>query len=264
MARLTKGSVKDWLAWAYLQELPKLESGWRPGGEIRPRPAGYGNGFDSVSRYGDLLARVDAGDLVNYYGIVPDLTAPGEPDPLALTIADLVGQLDDQDWRLADGWVPRHSSGEPVSFGAHYDGAMKRALDLANRRKVSMLVKGVACGAPAPGGFVGPFKEKPVMENGRPAWFMLSEVGEVGIDGVERFRSVEVDGWSKRGMRPYKGAYTKTRLVPDPVGDVAACIESVRLAASLHMLEEWLQPYVGSDRLIGQNSNRAGVLREAA
>jgi len=246
-------SVVGWLSWAYRVELPKLDASWEPGGN-RPRPAGFGNGFSAVSRYGELLAHVSGNAAVNWYGVVPDFTAQDGPDDRALAIGDAVDGLATMDIIMPEGWQPTMvwrtgdvgAAADLTMFGADLAAdVLARAWAMTLGRNLAMLVKGFALTGRWPSNRIEVCRMVAQTINGRPAWFVRSQLPVQRLDGGVTMRDVEVDGYNYRQRRPRAGAYQKMRLVPDPARDVAEAIERDSLLLALVSLAEQVAVIVG-------------------
>ncbi|MEM9734254.1 MAG: hypothetical protein AAF903_12340 [Pseudomonadota bacterium] len=218
---LRRRSMVEWLEWAYQRELPKEGGGADTG--VAPGPAGYGNAFGSVTKYGELLAHVQE-DRVNRYGLVPLGQDEGPPHPLAVAIGKAVDGLADMDIVRDEDWQPCGDNG-PLDLGVHHADVTARAWDLVKRRPLlSLVITHAVLGTRPPCPDVV-FKARPVHKNGRPAWFRKTTIAQEGLVGEKHHREIEVDGYNPRARRPYADAYQKTELVPDPAADIAARIE---------------------------------------
>lgn len=207
--------IEAFLTWAYCEELPKAEVASAGG----VSSAGFGGGWDSVSRQGELMAEMVSDGRLNSYGVMPlsaNYGAPPHPD--AFVLHEHVKQLAGMDLDLPDEWSPLDGLGladtEQADAVAR---AMPRIATLQGDRlrlrfKPVELLRRYAILRSAPSWEFERPKARFVMLHGKPAWFR-----KVPVEGAfGQLHEQEVDGRNPKSRRPYPGAYRKTVLEPDP------------------------------------------------
>jgi hypothetical protein len=246
-AALKPIDIEALLRWAYCEELPKaVEREVGGGGPGAPR-----RGWAKVESYVQLLTVID----VNWFGVVPNLAAEGEPHDDAIAVYDAVCALDALELDVPDAaeWQPFDDLGD---LGPEGVAAAGRAL-------ASMIVPGVddkprLKRAPRRliekhailGGHPDWECEQPVRRyvrtpNGMDRWFMLTPVTQA--DGT--VRDVEVDGFDGKARRPRADAYRKMELHPDPVEALICRGEYEVWRAALDVLVEDLAGVLTAHRL---------------
>ncbi len=221
-------AVDELVRWAYLTELPKTPRA--------SRPAGYGEVWRMIERAGDELSLVAPRD--NRFGVVPDFAASSFPHPDAFLVHDAVCLLDECLPEIPDDWSPMGDFGD---LGGHERELVADVL----ASLTSLGADGVRRLRRLPG----------VLVRGRavidwpdwrmdapdvvtlPGWFLREAVQVETLSGVMSVE-VEVDGWDEVSRYPKPGAYRKTALEPDPVGDIVLRAEYEVWRAALDVLFE--------------------------
>ncbi|MEW6121634.1 MAG: hypothetical protein AB1698_03415 [Pseudomonadota bacterium] len=230
--------IEHLVRWAYRDELPKVARETSLVAALR-------SGWDSLSRYGELLTVVQESDMTNRWGLVP-LDTQDDPHPDALAVADAVEGLASLEVDLPADWYPLSDLGDlgPEGFDAVRRGLDRLApTDGAGRRKVrsslSRLVIRQAILGAAPAWEAEAPTRRMVCAGGKPAWFRKLTCTSPGAFGDVQ-RVVEVDGFNAARQRPFPGAYRKFELEPDPVMAVIERGEHELWVAALTVLSEML------------------------
>lgn len=228
--------IEALLAWAYRDELPKAAAS----DHCALGPAAPRSGWQGVSSYGALLARV----ACNAYGVIP-FDQGGEPCADAVRVAAAVASLDACALELPDDWSPLADLGDLGPEGA---ACCVRALD-----RVSLIDRDGARRLKASprrfvekhailGGCPDWRAETPALEpvrdidTGRALWFVkrrFSSDGAFGEVGEEVEMVVSVNSSTSR---PPADAYRKFRLEPDPTDAAVARAEYEVWRAALDVL----------------------------
>lgn len=228
--------IEALLAWAYRDELPKAVDATPMGGAL-----GFGAGWDSVSRQGELMADCVSDGRPNAYGVLPLAAWYGAPPHAdALAVHEAVLRLAACEVEVPDGWSPLVGLGlseqeqreaiaraAPRVFRQGLDGGRRFAFD------VRELVRRYAILGGCPDWRVAPPKRRLVEVCGQPAWFRVVRQRSVMFGDL---RAVEIDGFDARRQRPFPDAYRKTVLTPDPALAVVDRAEYESWAAAL----DWL------------------------
>lgn len=194
--------IEDLLRWAFRDELPKSPP--RGGGEWRSAAPG----FAGVGGAWATMPSVD-----NHWGVVADLHADGPPHPDAVLIGEAVTQLDAWEIDLPIDWNPLSDLG--LSEVEQYE-VLSRVMIAALMGPARLIRKHAIMGGCPEWEAERPERMMVRRGNGRDAWFRKINLPYTDPFGVVIDRVVEVDGYDARGKRPYKGAYRKTVLEPDP------------------------------------------------
>lgn len=195
--------IDDLVRWAYRDELPRDQT------TSFLRPDGFGFGWGSVARLGQLGQRVDEPDVRNRYGLAPDWQSDRGPHPDAIAIHAAVQDLTGLTAAPPDGWDPIEDFGLPPR-----EALPQIAKGLAaGRRSVPELVRISALIAPPQWQFDPPGLV-PVTDRGQPKWFRTVTEKRPHQDGYAH-RRVEVDGFDRVARRPYPDAYRKHAWEPE-------------------------------------------------
>jgi hypothetical protein len=193
-------TIDEAVRWAYREELPKCRELPNHG------PATFGNGSRGQNAMSEWWTLPD-----NVFGVVVDFTAEVGPDDDAVRIHAAVQQLGRYqvdtpvDADAIRGWAGMDLKGLEAACAAEVFMLMDR-LDLPR------LVRNVAI-LGLPDMEIDPVALRFVTHgNGEVRWFR-KVVNVVDGQPIE----VEVDGFDRKGRRPYLGAYRKPYLDPDPV-----------------------------------------------
>lgn len=235
-AEKTRRGIEDLLAWAYLRELPKMQSFAGGGPELMR------SGWLRVEQWLDELSLAGLDD--NRFGVVPDLAVSGLPHDDALAAHEAVCRLDDLDLGMPEDWSPLEDLSD---MGGHKPGLPAMALDRlcvtqagGERRLRSSprrLVFRHAILGGCPDWRIDEPEVKIVSEHGRPKWFVREVMWFDGPDGPATVpHEVERDGLDRMRRIPLPGAYQKTYLDPDPLDGVVARGEYEIWRSALDML----------------------------
>ncbi len=240
--------IEGLLRWAYLEELQHGEVNARPC-PAEPKPA-----WQVYDNWQKLGTSVQDGDVRNVYGVPPS-NSDREPHPDAVAVFQAVTTLEGALFLAPDGWSPGLWL---EAHGAQGCEAVRRALDglvtdvRVNERSsrvvrrmrrpvLSLVLRHAICGGAPCWEGEAPVAKPLTYDNGKPRWFLTECVTEQGAFGPV-VTSVEVDGYDRRCGRPYRGAYQKMRLVPDPVSLITERAEYELWHAALRHLCVVLRP----------------------
>lgn len=195
--------IDDLVRWAYRDELPRDQT------TSFLRPDGFGFGWGSVGRLGQLGTRTDEPDIRNRYGLMPDWQSDREPHPDAIAIHAAVQDMHDLRPSPPDGWNPIEDFDLPADLAIHQ---ITRGI-AAMRRNVPELVRTSAILAP-PQWQYDPPHQVVVTRNGKPQWFRTITERRPFRDGTAD-RRIEVDGFDRTARRPHPDAYRKHTWEPE-------------------------------------------------
>lgn len=240
-ARKTPRGIEDLLSWAYLRELPKMQSLAGRGPQL------IRSGWLRVEQWLEELSLAGLDD--NRFGVVPDLASNGLPHVDAIAVHEAVCRLDELDLGMPDCWSPLEDMSD---MGGHRAGLPILALDRlcpmgpdGERRLRSsprrLVFKHAILGG-CPDWRIDEPEVKIVTEHGRPKWFLRETLWFDGPDGPQTVpHEVERDGLDRSRRIPLPGAYQKTFLDPDPLDGVVARGEYEIWRSALDMLIEDLR-----------------------
>lgn len=234
-------TIEELLVWAFVHELPK---------------GGGADGLDNIHSAWRQLEASSWGKVLGYAELMTlidrDRPAPGTwveqgaPHEDALEIGRAVADLAKYDVMFPESWNP---VGDWNEQGDLTRDAVARAVERFSLRPadkrgasiVTLVISTAILGripdhaAPEPECEV--FKRRGF----HPSWFMQRKA----VDTFGREYTIEIDGFNRRSHRPYRGAYQKFILTPDPLADILGRIDYQIWVAALAELESAL-----SDRLI--------------
>lgn len=217
-------SIEQALRWAYVDELPKA-----PSLSERLTPASWPRGWESVEHFGDYLALVDVSPRPeNMFGLAPDFSAADVPHDDAVRIHEAVMALNSCPVAVPNDWYPLSDMGDLGALGRDaVEHALERIAPVCGNgerwmkaRPAALIQKHAILGG-------SPDWENELVErqivrahSGEVLWFMLEQVEITSADealGVAaEYITVEVDGFNRSARRPYREAYRKEELHPDP------------------------------------------------
>jgi hypothetical protein len=235
-------SIESLLKWSYAEELPKdAETSFL-------RPDGFGFGWGSVTEFGRYMTDVQTPDIVNRFGVTPDMTARTGPHPDAVRIHLAVLNLDGLDFELPEDWHPL-SDICPIdgALGAEGLAATSRGLrqisivDGTGRRRLTrsiaeFLRTRAILGPPGWQGETPKLRYRTAAD-GRHLWF-IRECVTTATGSFEIERQIATPA-KKKG--PKAGSYRKTFLDPDPCDLVHDRAEYQLYCAALGFLIEDLK-----------------------
>lgn len=216
--------IEQALRWAYVDELPKA-----PSLSERLTPAKWPRGWESVEHFGDYLAVVDISPRPeNAFGLAPDFSGADVPHEDAVRIHEAVTELNSCPVAVPDGWDPLSDMGDLGALGHEaVEHALERIAPVESNGERWMKARPAALiqrhailgGTPDWEGY--PIRRRIVTSlNGESLWFRLEEVGVSPADDklgiASEYITVEVDGFNRSARRPYRDAYRKEELFPDP------------------------------------------------
>lgn len=241
---MLKMTIEEALAWAYRDELPKASA---PGRLKGPRLATPG----WVKAAETWAARID---VSNSFGLMPDMGASSPPHPAAVALHELLGCLDDVAFAAEalepfGDWVADAGADERDLLGQVAAAARERALmaldegALKPRRDLAPLLRRCAVLGPPDGWRCAarPAVRAVLAKHGQQKWFRTVRQA-VRFD--ERGRPIEFvtvesdDGWCQRSKRPFKDAYPKMCLSPDPASLADSRVEWMIWRLSLDVVAE--------------------------
>lgn len=239
-----KMTIEEALAWAYLDELPKASA---PGRLKGPRMATPG----WVKAAETWAARID---ISNDYGLVPDFRPALPPHPAARALHELLGCLDDVAFAAEalepfGDWVAEAGKEERDLLGVAAARAQARHLRpieggaLQPRRDLAPLLRRCALLGPPDGWRCAarPAVRAVLSKHGQQKWFRMVRRA-VRFDERGRpidFATVESDdGWCQRSKRPFKDAYPKMCLSPDPASLADSRVEWMIWRLALDVVAE--------------------------
>ena len=205
--------IEDLLRWAYRDELPKVEADQSVEG-IGPQS---GSMWGGVSQMGEEMAAAVHDGRPNVYGLLPSHNPFEQPiNPDALIIGEAVNALDYVGFTLPADWSP---FADMPGLGADAEWLT----DAARQRLVqdSGFVRVEARRLVIRFAILGDRREwecEPIRRgwlsyaNGAPRWFRRVLVD----DGFGGAVEIEVDGYNKRGKRPFTDAFRKPVFDPSP------------------------------------------------
>lgn len=238
-------TIEELLVWAFVHELPK---------------GGGTDGLDSIhsawrqleaSSWGKVLGYAELMTLVDRDRADPGTwIEQGAPHEDALEVGRAVAQLAKYDVVFPEGWNPVT---DWIEQGDLTRDAVSRAIERfslrpANKRGTSImtLVISTAILGRLPD-FYAPEPEREVFKRGGqyPSWFIQRQA----VDAFGREYTLEIDGFNRRSHRPYRGAYQKFVLTPDPLADILGRIDYQIWVAALLELESTLATSLTAHRL---------------
>lgn len=216
--------IVELLEWAFNDELPK--------GGGSDGIAGVRSAWGRIMRWSELMTEVYQGA-----GVMEFIERTGDPHPDAVKVGRAVAALADLVLDLPDDWNPLNMANLTPSARAAVSDACAMIRGTDDGKRLSLLPVGIVvrCAvlrrAPE---FPMDIRvtERPVMHNGRPAWFVRRKVKDAF--GVER--EIEVDGYNPKSGRPVAGAYHKWEYPREVVADIAARAEWQVWRAALDIL----------------------------
>lgn len=197
-------SIEDLLSWAFIFELPKIQSRSIDDGNL------VRSAWQTLTNFGELGTLIDRSP--NHYGLIPGYIEEGAPHPDAIAVGDAVRGLADVRFEIPPGWNPLPEFDDPhgliaAEVAAVVDDLQQKPDFLAGRHMIALvttaavLKRGPDWHAEAP-------ECRMVSSRGKPRWF----VTVVKRDRFGRETEVEEDGMDRRSMRPKPGAYRKYEL----------------------------------------------------
>lgn len=197
--------IEALLKWAYRDELPK------DGATSFLRPDGFGFGWGSVAKHGELLADVQEPDVRNRFGLAPDFTALRGPHDDAVRIWQSVQYVGGLTVEFEEDWNPL---ADFPKLAHRLDEFIERGLGKVSCSIPVMIQRQAVLGKAPDWRSEDPKLLTIKATNGRPQWFIKEQMQ----DGSE----VETKGGLDTKTRlPKAGAYLKHYYEPKP-SDVVA------------------------------------------
>lgn len=245
---MKKVSIEQFLTWAFTQELCKVGSG--SGGSLVA-----GSSWDMVSDVFALGTIIDRSP--NYFGVIPDFIATGEPHPDAQQAGHAVKALAERGgFEVSPEWQPFPEWEDPhglvrVEVRRVVEELMAKRDALNGRYVVNLVIsraildRGLDWGATEP-------KYRPILKFGNPAWFVKRKVK----NNLGRMEEIEEDGFDRKKRRPKKGAYQRWEIVGSIRGAILSRLDWQLMQDALAELHSELSTRVRGHELLPFSPNR--------
>jgi len=227
---MKKMTIQKLLTWAFTEELCKADAG--TGGDGLAMIANAWSAVSEVEALGTLIDRSPNG-----FGVIPAFIEDGEPHEDALKLAETVRTLTQRGFDIPAGWQPFPEwDDERGLIAAEVERVLAFERARGERRTgkhaYNLIVTCAVLGR-GPDWHADRPKERLVMRQGKPAWFIEKRFK----DRFGRWHTMEVDGMDRSGHRPKKGAYRKYELSDKLRASILSRIDWIVWQAALKMLE---------------------------
>lgn len=226
---MRKMSIQQMLTWAFTEELCKAQN---EGGRLVPGMPSPGTVYGDFETLGTLIDRSP-----NAWGVIPTWSEDDAPHEDAVKLGELVRRLARDGFDIPADWYPFpewHDERGVIRAEVErvLEGERARGERQTGRHAFNLIVT-CAVLKRGPDWRVDRPKERMVMRQGKPAWFMMKRQK----DALGQFRSFETDGYDRRTHRPKKGAYRKWELSEPLRGAILARLDWMVWIAALKLLE---------------------------
>lgn len=230
-------NIVEFLEWAFNEELPK------------------GGGKDGIASVRSAWGRIMAWSehLTVIYqgsGVMDYIDRGGEPHPDAVLAGKAVKALAEAVMDLPDDWNPlpgqvmtaaaREAIDEAIRLVRGGEGTALRLLPVGIVVRCAVLRRWPDFSQNIQ------VRETPVMNNGRPAWFVKRK----GVSATGREIEIEMDGYNPKTQRPLPGAYRKWEMSKEIIADIAGRAEWQMWRAALDMVFEDLAGQLADHELL--------------